>query len=140
METTMTPEKLHVLVVDDEVLVFELFEFEFEDEIASGTIQFEFAPGVDEGLGILKGRSGAGISLILSDINMPDRSGFDLLDQVRDQWDNKPVYIISAYSSDNTREKAKKKGANRFFTKPFNFEEIRRAISEDFKNESLRVS
>lgn len=76
----------------------------------------------EEALGIL--RSNPKISVVFSDIGMPNMDGFELLEQIRASDDETlarmPVVIITgAEETDGTKEKVLSLGATDFITKPF---------------------
>ena len=88
-------DKMHILVVDDELLALDLFQLEFDEEIESGRIQLSVASGVDNAVDILRKGHEDEIILILSDINMPEKSGFDLLKEVSGRYAWKKFYMIN---------------------------------------------
>jgi FixJ family two-component response regulator len=55
---------------------------------------------------------------VLSDIQMPGRSGLDLLVAVRASRPDLPVVLMTAFPDERVRERAKAAGAYRFFVKP----------------------
>lgn len=61
------------------------------------------------------------INLILTDINMPDINGLELLSFVRTNpmYQNLPVVIISTEGSQKDIEKGLSMGANEYIVKPF---------------------
>jgi two-component system, chemotaxis family, chemotaxis protein CheY len=61
------------------------------------------------------------INLILTDINMPDINGLELLSFVRTNpmYKNLPVVIISTEGSQKDIEKGLSMGANEYIVKPF---------------------
>ncbi len=61
---------------------------------------------------------------VLSDIQMPGRSGLDLLVAVRDSRPDLPVILMTAFPDDRVRERAAAAGAHRFFVKPCDPNEI----------------
>ena len=67
--------------------------------------------------------------LIVLDLMLPGRSGFEILSDLRD-GDNAetPVIVISAWSESD--EAAYEAGANRFVAKPFDPDELRDAAVE----------
>lgn len=67
--------------------------------------------------------------LVLSDWNMPEMLGIDLLRQVRSANCQVPFGFITSESSDDIREAAEKAGASFFITKPFTPENIDAALS-----------
>ena len=64
--------------------------------------------------------------LIITDINLPGISGFDLFDEVKrhERLKTTPVVALSADGSANTLARAKKAGFERYLTKPMNIPEI----------------
>jgi DNA-binding NtrC family response regulator len=57
--------------------------------------------------------------LVLLDLMMPDRSGMDVLREVRDRDHETPIFMITAFGSTQTAVNALKLGANDYFTKPW---------------------
>lgn len=61
------------------------------------------------------------VDLILTDINMPDINGLELIRYLRanPNYENIPVFIISSEGSAKDIEKGKQLGANEYVIKPF---------------------
>lgn len=70
--------------------------------------------------------------LIISDINMPDINGFELLSFVRRHPDYKetPVLIVTSEDSEVEREKGLELGANGVIVKPFDADALRDTIEK----------
>ncbi|HSK11576.1 MAG TPA: response regulator, partial [Phnomibacter sp.] len=98
----------YILVVDDELDVQALFQQRFRKEIRSGELHFEFAHNVTDAMKYLE-QHVRDIMLILSDINMPGKSGLDLLAEVKEKYLHPPpvVMMITAYGDENNFSKAK---------------------------------
>jgi DNA-binding response OmpR family regulator len=64
--------------------------------------------------------------LIISDIEMPDLDGFELLKIIRSSsfYNKIPMFILSGKQKSQDRITAYRLGANDFLTKPFNPEEL----------------
>src|ERR1035441_11043817 len=62
------------------------------------------------------------VGLVLTDINMPNMNGIELLRVVRasPQWHDIPVVMISAEGGEASVQDAIELGANSFIVKPFN--------------------
>lgn len=62
------------------------------------------------------------VDLILTDINMPDINGLELISYLRNNpnYQSTPVFIISTEGSLKDIEKGKQLGANEYIVKPFN--------------------
>jgi DNA-binding response OmpR family regulator len=59
--------------------------------------------------------------LVILDVMLPGRSGFDILKDIRADADlaQTPVLILTARGQERDREMAERAGVNRFMTKPF---------------------
>lgn len=119
---------MKVLVVDDEHDVKDLFLQQFRKEIKSGLITTLFAHSGDDALRILAERDQMDIILIMSDINMPGMTGFELLVKVKAAFPTLKVYMVSAYGDSANMEKAKAFGADGFIPKPVDFEALKEKI------------
>lgn len=113
---------MKILVVDDEKDVQLLFQQRFRKEIRKEVIEFVFAFSGEQALEKLSSMDHEAV-LILSDINMPGMSGLELLEKIRQNYDNPPpvVMMISAYGDEQNRSTAARLGANEFLTKPLDF-------------------
>ena len=123
-----------LLVVDDELDVKDLFLQRFRKEIKSGKFSFVFAHSGEEALELLSHVQPMDIVLILSDINMPGMTGFDLLKQVKEKLPTLKVFMVSAYGDAANMNRAKETGADGFIEKPVNFQLLEEKISEALEN------
>ncbi|MEW6428368.1 MAG: chemotaxis protein CheW [Thermodesulfobacteriota bacterium] len=75
-----------------------------------------------------------GIGLIISDWNMPNKSGLDLLKWVRasEKGKNLPFIMATGQSDKGQEQKAVEAGVSCFVPKPFSAEELQRKIDEAF--------
>lgn len=119
---------VEVLLVDDEVDAIDLFRQSFRREIRRGDVEIQFATSADEALALLAACDGAERFLLLSDINMPGRTGLELLREVKQRWPNIVVIMVSAYGDAENRRRAIDYGANDFVTKPVNFGSLKRTL------------
>ena len=62
--------------------------------------------------------------VVLTDIRMPDKSGMEVLREVKDQFPQIAVIIMTAYASIEGAIQAMKEGAFHYVTKPFRSEEL----------------
>jgi two-component system, chemotaxis family, chemotaxis protein CheY len=62
------------------------------------------------------------VDLIITDINMPDINGLELISYVKNNpnYRDIPLFIISTESSEKDREKGLALGADEYLVKPFN--------------------
>jgi CheY-like chemotaxis protein len=66
--------------------------------------------------------------VIVSDIRMPGFTGLQVLAGLRDSNWEIPILLITAFGGELARAEAERLGANRFFLKPFDLDELRTAI------------
>src|ERR1700736_3203568 len=109
--------KGRILVVDDEADIRESLEILLSAEGYS----IDLAQNGAEGLR----RAEAGnYDLILLDLMMPDRSGMEVLKEVRERDSETPIFMITAYGSAEVAVSALKSGANDYFSKPWDNEKL----------------
>ena len=121
---------LSVLVVDDEEDVQWLFKQQFRKEIRSGLLNFHFAFSGEEAITFMRSGGDAHIVLVFSDINMPGMTGLDLLKNLREQYSELPIHMITAYGDDDNYSQAMQFGASGYLTKPIDFSELKKLIME----------
>ncbi|GAB4029903.1 response regulator [Spirosoma jeollabukense] len=121
---------MNILVVDDEQDVQALFELRFRREVRAGEYSLAFCYSGEEALAYLADHHSE-VVLILSDINMPGMTGFDLLKQIRTHVDRvqPAVMMITAYNDEQSREQALALGAHDYLTKPIDFAALKLKIN-----------
>ncbi|PNU20021.1 response regulator [Geothermobacter hydrogeniphilus] len=72
------------------------------------------------------------VDLVITDINMPDINGLELVSFVKNNpnYQNTPLFIISTESSERDREKGMTLGADAYLVKPFSPEELQSLIRQ----------
>jgi two-component system, chemotaxis family, chemotaxis protein CheY len=112
--------KRSVLVVDDSRAARELIVAALEDLDEVEAVQC--SSGFDALRALVKQR----FDLILTDINMPDIHGLDLLSFIRENADTKgvPVVVISTESSERDVQRGMALGASDYLVKPFEPERL----------------
>lgn len=113
---------MKILVVDDEQDIKQLFEQRFRKEIKSGEFYFVFTFSAPDAIKYLD-QVPHEVVLILSDINMPGMSGFELLTEIKKKFKSPPpvVMMITAYGDDEKHRLSIELGADDFLTKPIDF-------------------
>ena len=119
-----------ILVVDDEPDVAEMFRQRFRREARNGTYVMRFANSGDEALKLLSNGIEPTLIVILSDINMPEMDGLDLLAEIKQRWSNLPVMMVTAYGDDQRRRRAGELGACEFLTKPVDFDLLKARLAQ----------
>ena len=110
-------QKSRILVVDDEVDIRESLDTLLTLEGYS----VDLAQHGTEGL--RKAEAG-NYDLILLDLMMPDRSGMEVLKEIRERDLETPIFMITAYGSVEVAVDALKNGANDYFSKPWDNEKL----------------
>jgi PAS domain S-box-containing protein len=106
-----------ILIVDDEKLVRRLLVSTLSD---AGYTCLE-AGNADDALAQLKNR---GVSVVLLDIMMPDKSGIELLNEVMGAYPDIAPIMLSAVSNSDIAITCMKQGAYDYILKPFNTKEV----------------
>lgn len=113
---------MKLIVVDDEKDVKFLFEQKFRKEIKTGEIQIHYAFDGPSALTLLESLDDPIGYLILSDINMPEMTGIELLKEIKSRYPTLKVIMITAYEDEYNFNLAKENGADEYFTKPLKFD------------------
>lgn len=66
----------------------------------------------------------AGIDCVIADIHMPGMNGLAMLKTLREEDNRVPVIILSALDPEPARERALATGADAYFSKPVDTEEL----------------
>ncbi|MEJ2185676.1 MAG: sigma-54 dependent transcriptional regulator [Gemmatimonadota bacterium] len=118
----MSPASPTLLVVDDEPKIRRILELSLSDL----GYRVLGAANATEAETLL---SEEPVDLVLADLQLPDRSGIELLERIRAAHADLPVILITAYGSVETAVRAIKLGAFDYVVKPFAVEEIEALVS-----------
>lgn len=113
----MTPQKLSVLLVEDEENLHEALKLNLELE------GYEITSAYD-GHEALKKIEEEYFDLIIMDVMLPGVDGISVTENIRLQNNEVPILILSAKNTSADRVAGLKKGADDYLTKPFNLEEL----------------
>lgn len=111
-----------ILVADDEADLEVLIRQKFRQKIREEKYTFVFAINGVEALKKLQEHPD--ISIILSDINMPEMDGLTLLGKLNEVAPMSRTVMVSAYGDMDNIRTAMNRGAFDFVTKPVNFEDL----------------
>lgn len=78
-------------------------------------------------------------SLVITDVNMPQVSGFEVLGEIKKMSPEVPVVLITADGSVDNAVEAMKKGAEDYILKPFSHEIIQFTVGKAIKNRNGRA-
>lgn len=111
-----------ILVVDDESDLELLIKQKFRQKIREQQYEFVFAANGLHALEQLEEHPD--ISIVLSDINMPEMDGLTLLSKLNEKNLLLKSVVVSAYGDMENIRTAMNRGAFDFITKPVNFEDL----------------
>lgn len=109
-------DKAQLLIIDDEPQIRKLLQINLE----SNEYRVIQAANAKEGTALAASHLP---DAILLDIGLPDKSGHDLLVELRD-WYHKPIIILSVQDNEPDIVKALDNGASDYLTKPFRSGEL----------------
>jgi len=123
-------ESAHILIVDDERSMQEFLEIFFRREghlvsVASGASEARERLDADE------------IDVVISDMQMPDGSGLDVLRSVQELCPEVPVVMITAFATTDSAIAAMKDGAYDYVTKPFKVDELGVVVAKALEKKRL---
>ncbi len=121
-----------ILVADDEIDLETLIKQKFRKQIRDEKYEFVFAINGKDA--ILKLEEHPDISIVLSDINMPEMDGLTLLTKITDSNPLMKTVMVSAYGDMENIRSAMNKGAFDFVCKPVNFEDLELTIEKTIKH------
>jgi len=76
------------------------------------------------------------ISLVVTDLKMPNMDGFSLLAHIMEKYPDIPVVIITGYSTSEMKRLAQEGGAVGYISKPFLIEDLAKHIMKTLRKES----
>ena len=114
-----------VCAVDDSRMILNIYKATLH-ELGFEPILFEFPAGA---IAWLQSQKPA---IVLTDLNMPDITGVQLTEQIRQLYSSEelPVIMVTTQSDKQDHEAARKAGINSILIKPFNVDSLREAIAE----------
>ena len=114
--------KPRILVADDEEGIRESLSL-----ILDGKYQVEFAMTGQEALDRLTRER---FDLVFMDIKMPKLDGLEVMKRLKEQGKSIPILVLTAYQSVELAREAVKLGAQDYLPKPFEREQILKAVQD----------
>jgi len=124
----MVDKNIKILLVEDSDVQNELAIYRFE------SLGFNNVIGVPNGLAAISYLEGGSVDLIISDWDMPEMNGIDLLRVVRETPSSQkiPFIILTIHDDDNKISIAKKEGVTEFLCKPVTTETLLETLEKVF--------
>jgi two-component system chemotaxis response regulator CheY len=103
-----------ILIVDDSASMRQLVTFALKD------VGFEVVAAVD-GKDALGKLNSAKVDMVVTDLNMPNMDGIELIKQLRSSTATKftPVVMLTTESQESKKQEGKQAGASGWIVKPF---------------------
>lgn len=120
---------MNILVVDDSATM-RMIVVKSLRQAGYTTANVIEAGGAKEALQKL---AAGGIDIMLSDVNMPEITGIELVKVVRAKMPNLPIVMVTTESSPEMKEAMLKAGANGIITKPFPPQELKEVLGPFIK-------
>lgn len=125
-----------IWIIDDDKSI----RWVFEKALARTDMEFKTFSSVPEALNALNTDTP---QVVISDIRMPNGSGLDLLQEIKQRLPDVPVIIMTAYSDLESAVAAFQGGAFEYLAKPFDVDQaieiIRRAVDETMRQSTEAV-
>jgi len=69
------------------------------------------------------------ISLVICDWNMPEKTGIEVLEEIRRTNDNMPFLMVTARADEASVLKAKECNVSAYICKPFSYDELKKKVN-----------
>jgi len=125
-------QRARILIVDDERSMQEFLEIFFRRE------GYDVGTAGDVGSARLR-LENEDYDLVISDMQMPDGTGLDLLHFAREACPETVVIMITAFASTDDAISAMKEGAYDYITKPFKVDQIRLVVEKALEKKLLAL-
>ncbi|MBN2021049.1 MAG: sigma-54-dependent Fis family transcriptional regulator [Sedimentisphaerales bacterium] len=119
-----------ILIVDDNKVVRDFLT----DFLSREGFDAKGAGGIKEAVSCLENSEYA---LVITEINLPDGDGFQLLDIIGQNFPRTVVIVITGYGTIESAVRAIKMGAYDYLTKPINDDELRLAAARALKQQMI---
>jgi DNA-binding NarL/FixJ family response regulator len=116
---------MRILIADDHAIVRKGLKQILDEEPGMATVG-----EAENGQEVLEQTRKSTWDLVILDINMPGRSGLDVLGELRHDYPNLPVLILSMYPEDQYATRVLKAGASGYLNKQSAPEELVKAIKK----------
>ncbi len=124
------PKKASLLLVDDDRQVLA----SMADWLREQGLEVETASTMEQALAQLRRKR---FNIVLIDIRLGDRDGFELLAECRRQWPETAVIMITGYGTVDVAIEAIRAGAFDFLTKPLIDQELQMAIERALQQQKV---
>ncbi|KAB5491532.1 MULTISPECIES: sigma-54-dependent transcriptional regulator [Flagellimonas] len=125
--------KENILLVDDDIQILELLH----RHLNSMHYHTYSAVSVKEALYILKDTE---IDLLITDINMPEINGIQLIKYTAEHFPDMPKLVVTGFPSIDDAMDVFRSGVTEYLTKPFTKNELADAVKKSLENRAKKAS
>ena len=126
----MKAENRRILIIDDQRPIL----MTLEALLKRHDYEVDTAPTWSQGLKLLSSKSPA---LLLLDLQLPDAEGLEVLDQIKTEFPETQIIILTAHDSLHNAIESIKRGAYHFISKPYAPEELLSLIEKALEKQFL---
>ncbi|MGB7573056.1 MAG: response regulator [Thermodesulfobacteriota bacterium] len=124
---------MRILVVDDDVIVIKSCRRILEAE----GFEVTTVPSADDALEKIKMYD---FDLLVMDVKMPKHDGIFLMREIKKNWPDIPIIVMSGYPTPETIADVLNLGATQFIPKPFKPDEFMKSIKQVIQKMSHKKS
>ncbi len=125
-------EQHSILVVDDELLIRDLLYDYFNGQ----GWQITVTENGEKAMEVLRSQK---VDLVLTDLKMPEMDGMALTAQVRNEFPEIPVVIMTGYPSVDSAVAALRNRVADYITKPFNINQLYKSVESHINTDNDKV-
>ena len=123
--------KYRILAVDDDANVARVVQYLLEEEGHAVTVVADIA-------GAKREFASGQFDMVVTDLQLPDGSGLEMLSFVKESSPDVPVLMITAFATVQTAVEAMKSGAFDYLTKPFENDRFKALVANALRLRDLR--
>ncbi|AQV00944.1 response regulator [Desulfococcus multivorans] len=123
---------MKILVVDDDAMVVESCRRILKAEGAT----VHWAEDADKAIAVLRGEGD--FDMVLTDIKMPGRDGFELIRVIKEKFPGTAILMMTGYLIPETIRRGTEFGADGVIAKPFTPDELTASVRKTFSVAPVR--
>jgi len=128
----MENHKKRILIVDDEATIRRLLS----QKLSRVGYSCEEASSAEQALTILGNNQ---IELVILDVNMPGRSGIEVLPEIKSNYRDTVVIMATAVAETSIAVECMKQGAEDYICKPFNLDDVAMSVERTLEKRKLQL-
>ena len=118
-----------ILIADDEALIRDFFMSFFKSSKEYADFRIDLAVNGEEAIAKIKTSN---YDLVFTDLNMPMKSGIDVLKYIAGNTPDTDSVLLTAYAGPESAAQAMAYGAYEYITKPISLEELELIVKRVF--------